>query len=107
VRVGRAQPAGDAVLDDRARAALGHGDDREAAGLGLEEDLPEGVGAAGEEEEVGARVGVGQRVALQPAQEARVLAQTLAQSVLLGSAAGQAEVQARVALTGGEEGVGK
>ena len=107
LRVGRAQAPGDAVLDDRARAALGHRDDRQPAGLRLEQDLPEGVGAAGEEEEVGARVGARQRVALQPAQEARVLAEALAQRVLLGAAAGQAEVQARVALAGGEEGVGQ
>jgi hypothetical protein len=108
-RVGewRAEAAGDAVLDDRARAALGHRDDRQSAGLGFEQDLPEGVGAAGEEEEVGARVGGGQRVTLEPTQEARVLAQALAQRVLLGAAAGQAQVQARVSLARGEEGVGQ
>src|SRR3954468_18967103 len=61
VRVGRAQAPGDAVLEDRAGAALGHRDDRQPAGLGLEEDLPEGVGTAGEEEEGGARGGVGTR----------------------------------------------
>ena len=105
LRVGRAEAPGDAVLDDRAWPALRHRDDRQPAGLGLEQDLPEGVGPAGEEEEVGARVGVRQGVALQPAQEARVLAEALAQRVLLRAPAGEAEVQARVALAGGEEGV--
>jgi hypothetical protein len=47
--IGRPEQAGDAVLDDRARAALGDGDDRQAARLRLEQDLAEGVGAAGEE----------------------------------------------------------
>ena len=36
-----------------------------------------------------------------------MLAEALAQRVLLGAAAGQAEVQARVALARGEEGVGQ
>ena len=36
-----------------------------------------------------------------------MLAEALAQRVLLGAAAGEAQVQARVALAGGEEGVGE
>ena len=103
---GQQQP-GDAVLDDRARAALGDRDDRQPAGLRLEQHLAEGVGPAGEQEQVGARVGVGERVALEPAEERRVLAEPLAQRVLLGAAAGEHEVQARVALARGEEGVGE
>ena len=83
--------------DDRARPALGHRDDRQAAGLGLEQHLAERVRAAGEEEHVGARVGAGELVAVQPAEERRVLAQARAQRALLGAAAGEAEVQARVA----------
>ena len=50
-----------------------------------------------EEEEVGARVGGGQRVALEPAEERRVLAEAVAQPLLLGPAAGEHEVQPRVA----------
>ena len=68
-RLGRAQATGDPVLDQRARPALGHGHDRQAARLGLEQHLAEGVRAAREEEEVGARVGARQLLALEPAEE--------------------------------------
>ena len=36
------------MLDQRQGAALGDGDDGQAGGLGLEDDLAEGVGGGGE-----------------------------------------------------------
>ena len=96
VGVGLAEHAGVAVLDQRGRAALGDGDDRQAAGAGLEHDLAVGVGGRAEEEDVGAGVGARQLLALEPAEEGRVLAEADAQLVLLGPAAGEQQVQARV-----------
>ena len=48
----------------------GDRDHRQAAGLRLEDDLAEGVGGAREQEDVGARVGARELVALEPAEEA-------------------------------------
>ena len=88
-----AQEARGAVAHERRRAALVDRDHRQSAGLRLEDDLAEGVGAAREEEDVGAGVGAGEVVALQPAEEGRVLAEAVAQRRLLGAAAREHEVQ--------------
>ena len=102
-RVCRAQATCDAVGDDARRPAFADGHDRQPARLRFEQDLAERVRAAGEEEDVRARVGARQRVALEPAEERRVLAEALAQGVLLrarrrrarGAAAGRARAAAR------------
>ena len=98
VGVGPAEHAGVAVLDQRGRAALGDRDDRQAARPGLDHDLAVGVGARAEEEDVGAGVGARQLLALEPAEEGGALAEPLAQLALLRAAAGEQQVQARVAL---------
>lgn len=69
----------------------------------LQDHLTEGVGPAGEQEHVRAGVRGRELVALQPTEERRVRAEALAQRVLLRASAGQAQMQARVALAGGEE----
>ena len=96
-----------AVLDQRGRAALGDGDDRQAAGARLEHDLAVGVGVRAEEEDVGAGVGAGQVLALEPAEEGRVLAEAGAQLALLGTAAGQQQVQPWIGLAGTQEALGE
>ena len=87
---GSQQQAADAVLDQRQRASLGDGHDRQSARLCLEDDLAERVGRAREQEHVGARVGAGELAALEPSQERGVLAEPLAQDVLLRAAARRA-----------------
>src|SRR6478752_3870409 len=84
--VGTAEEAGVTVLDQRRRAAFGDGDDREAAGGGLEDHLAVGVGAAGEEEGVGAGVGARQLLVLEPAEEGGAIAEAGAQLPFLGAA---------------------
>ena len=107
VGVGLAEHPGVAVLDQRGRAALGDGDDRQAAGAGLDHDLAVGVGARAEEEDVGAGVGAGQLLALEPAEEGGALAEPRAQLLLLGAAAGEQQVQARVDGVGAQEALGE
>ena len=103
----RAQHAGAAGGDQLGRAARGDRDDRQPGGLRLEHHLAEGVGLRAEEEEVGVRVGARQRVALEPAEKRGGAAEPRAQRVLLGPAAGEHELQPRVARAGGEERVGE
>jgi hypothetical protein len=50
------------VFDQAGRAAAVHGDDRQAAGLRLEDHLAERLDGAGEQEDVGGRVDLRQRV---------------------------------------------
>ncbi len=100
VRVGCAQQPAHTLLDQRQRAALGDGDHGQTARLRLEHDLAEGVGAAGEEEDVGARVGAGEALAVEPAEEPGGLAEALAQSLLLGAAADEHEAQSRARARG-------
>ncbi len=97
------------MLDQRERSTLGHGDDGQTRGLGLEDDLSEGVGCGGEEEEVRGGVGVREGIACaRPAEEGRVLgADALAQAILLGAAAGEHEVQAGLARVRAQESVGE
>ena len=105
---GLREQAADAILDERQRPAGGNGDDGQAARLGLEDDLPEGVGGAGEQEDVGAGVGARELDPAEPAEEGGVLvADAHAQALLLGAAAGEDEVQARVAAARVEERVGE
>jgi hypothetical protein len=75
VGVGLAEHAGMAVLDQRGGSTLGDRDHGHAAGAGLEHHLPVGIGGRAEEEDVGAGVGASQVLALEPAEEGRVLAQ--------------------------------
>ena len=102
-----AEHAGVAVLDQRGGAALGDGDDRQAARPGLDDHLAVGVGARAEEEEVGAGIGARQLLALEPAEEGRALAELRAQLLLLGAAAGEQQVQPRVDGVGAEEALGE
>ena len=60
-----------------------------------------------EEEEVGVRVGARQLLALEPAEKRRGAAEPGAQRGLLGPAAGEHELEPRVARLRGEEGVGE
>src|SRR5215218_1765762 len=103
VGVGTAEQARVAVLDQGRRTAFGDGDDREAAGGGLEHHLAVSIGAAAEEESVGAGVDAGKFLAREPAEEGRPLPQPLAQLGFLGAAAGEQQVQARVAVVGADE----
>ena len=107
VGVGAAEEAGVAVLDQRRRPTLGDGDDRQAAGRRLEDHLAVGVGAAAEEEGVGAGVSARQVLAGEPAEEGGAFAEPLAQLGFLGTAAGEQQVQARIGLVGAEEGLGQ
>src|SRR4029077_15049142 len=66
-----------------------------------------GVGDAAEEEYVGAGVGDREVLAAEPAEEGGGVAEPGAQLRLLGTAAGQQQVQARVGLVGTEEGLGE
>ena len=99
----RAQQAAAAVGDQLRRAARGDRDHRQAGRLRLEHDLAERVGRRAEQEDVGRGVRRGQRVALEPAEERRRAPEPRAQPLLLRPAAGEHEVQARVARARGEE----
>ena len=105
--VGRAEQSGLAVVDQRRGATDADGDDRQPARLGLDDHLAVGVGAAAEEEHVGARVGARQVLSAEPAEEGRVLAEPLAQLRLLGPASGEQQVQAWVMAPCPQEGLGE
>jgi hypothetical protein len=107
VCVRAAEQAGVTVLDQRRWTAFGDGDDRQATGGRLEDDLTVGVGAAAEQEGIGAGVGARQILAAEPAEEGGTLAEPLAQLAFLWTAAGEQEVQARVGGVGAEEGLGE
>ena len=97
--LGAGEQSGLPVGDQRCGAAGIDGHHRQPAGLGLEHDLPEGVGDRREGEDVGAGVSDGQVAPAQPAQEGGRLPEPLAQDRLLGTAAGQDQMQPRVALS--------
>src|ERR1700749_826017 len=107
VGVGSAEQTGVAGLDQACRAAFGAGDHGQAAGGGLEDHLSISVSAAAEEEDVGAGVGARQVLAGEPAEEGRLLPQSLAQLPFLGPAAGEQQMQQRVGGVGAEEALGQ
>ncbi len=94
------QQAGLAVFDQTRRSALGDRHHRQTAGLSLEQDLTERVGAAGEQEDIGARVGTRKVGSVLPAEEGRVITQPGAKYLLLRAAARQHQMQALVAGAG-------
>src|SRR5205807_7374757 len=71
----------------------------------LEYHLAEGIGFAGEQEHIGARVRARELLAREPSQERGAVAEPLAQPPLLWTAAGHHEVQPWVAPPRGLEGV--
>ena len=103
----RAQQPAAAVGDQLGGPAGADRHHREAGRLRLEHDLAERVGLRAEQEQVGRRVGGGERVAVEPAEERRRTSEPRPQPRLLGPAAGEHEVQPRVARAGGEERVGE
>ena len=96
-RAGQRKPVA-AVGDQLSRAAVADGDDRQPAGLRLEHDLAEGVGARAEEQHVGGGVGGRERLALEPAEESSRASPSRARSrSSSGPPPASTEVEPRVA----------
>ena len=79
IDLGCCEQSGLAVFDQRGRAAAVDRDHREAAGLRLEDHLPERVGLAGEQEHIRARVGAGEVRSGEPSHEGRGVSEALLQ----------------------------
>ncbi len=93
------------MLDEACGPAAVDRDHRQPACLRFEHDLTERLGRAREQEHVGARVGARQFSPVLPAEERGLVSEALAQRVLLRTAAGKHEMQARVAGVSDLEGV--
>jgi hypothetical protein len=101
------QPA-HTVLDQRQRSARRDRDHRQPARLRLEDHLPERVRGAREQEDVGAPIRARELGPLvEPAEERRRASQPIAKAPLLGTAAGEREVQAGLASSRQLERVGQ
>src|SRR4029077_12639995 len=95
------------VDDERGGPPLVDGHRGQPARASLDQDLPEGVGPAAEEEEVGACVRLGEIVALEPAEEGRAVAEALAQHLFLRPASAEQQVEPRIGVVGADEGFGQ